>query len=73
MTKFYTHKITGSKLELKKNFGAISSLFLLDENLSRIKRKNLDVKGNVSYEVVACDNKNLIPTEKESLQLEIQF
>ncbi len=64
--KLYTHKLTNQRLELRKDFGGISSLYLLDENGNRIKCTKdspsgaFNAKGEQSFEKVICKNKNLL-------------
>ena len=62
--KTYTHKLTNQRLELRKDFGGISSLYLLDENGNRIKQRIVhrafNAKGEQAFEKVICKNKNLL-------------
>ena len=64
--KLYTHNLTNQRLELRKDFGGISSLYLLDENGNRIKCTKYspsgayNAKGEQSFEKVICKNKNLL-------------
>ncbi len=64
--KRYTHKLTNQRLELRKDFGGISSLYLLDENGNRIKCTKdspsgaFNANGEQSFEKVICKNKNLL-------------
>ncbi len=61
-----THKATGQRLEFRKGFGRISSLYLLDENYNRIKCTKesaggaFNAKGEQAFEIRICDNENLI-------------
>ena len=58
--KTYTHKLTNQRLELRKDFGGISSLYLLDENGNRIPTGALNAQLEQSFEKVICKNKNLL-------------
>ncbi len=64
--KIYTHKLTNQRLELRKDFGYISILYLLDENGNRIKCTKdspsgaFNAKGEQAFETVICNNNNLI-------------
>lgn len=61
-----THKITNQKMELVKDNGFVSTLFILDENENRIACTKqspggaLNAKGEQSFEKAICSNNNLI-------------
>lgn len=59
MTKFYTHKLTGRKLEMKKRYNQISTMYVLDENENRIEA-GLNVMGKTRHETQIVKNENLL-------------
>ena len=56
-----THKLTKKHYEVKINFGSVSILYELDDNMNRVIDSNRypNVAGD-SFKTVVCNNDNLI-------------
>ena len=61
-----THKVTKQRMLLKKDYGAVSSLFILDDKGNKIPDTNINgrrfvnAEGEIIYKLAICLNKNLI-------------
>ncbi len=53
-----THKITNKKFLVKKDYGVVSTLFILDNNGNKIKN-GFDINGNTDYKTAICLNSNI--------------